>query len=84
MRAGINPRKIIPTAEMNTEMPIAKDHTEPTRLSIAIPVYNERDSWRELLRRVESVELPGVVRQFILVDDGSSDGTGEQMRELAG
>ena len=40
-----------------------------------IPVYNELDGWRELLRRIEAVDLPGVVRQYVLVDDGSSDGT---------
>ena len=56
---------------------------ERTRLSVVIPVYNERDGWRELLRRVEAVDLPGVERQVVLVDDGSSDGTREQLREFA-
>jgi hypothetical protein len=27
-------------------------------LSIVIPVYNEVNTWRELLARVEAVELP--------------------------
>ena len=53
-------------------------------LSVVIPVYNERDTWRELLGRVEAVELPEVGRQLILVDDGSTDGTREQLAELAG
>jgi glycosyltransferase involved in cell wall biosynthesis len=53
-------------------------------LSVVIPVYNERDTWRELLRRVEAVELPaGVARQVVLVDDASSDGTREQLERLA-
>ncbi len=52
-------------------------------LSAVIPVYNELDTWRELLARVENVPLPDIGRQIILVDDGSTDGTGEQLREFA-
>jgi len=52
-------------------------------LSIVIPVYNELDTWRELLALVESVEMPAVARQIILVDDGSNDGTGEQLKQFA-
>ena len=53
------------------------------RLSIVIPIYNERDAWRELLQRVEAVELPGVGRQYVLVEDGSTDGTREQLEQFA-
>ncbi len=52
-----------------------------TTLSIVIPVYNEVDTWRDLLARVEAVELP-LARQIILVDDGSGDGTADQLRRL--
>ena len=52
-------------------------------LSAVIPVYNELDTWRKLLARVENVSLPDIGRQIILVDDGSTDGTGEQLREFA-
>jgi glycosyltransferase involved in cell wall biosynthesis len=44
------------------------------RLSIVIPVYNERATVEELVARVVSVEL-GMEREIILVDDGSTDGT---------
>ena len=54
-----------------------------TILSIVIPVYNERNGWRTLLQRVQAVELAGVERQYILVDDGSTDGTRDQLREFA-
>ena len=43
-------------------------------LSVLIPVYNERATVAELLRRVEAVQLP-VGKQIVLVDDGSTDGT---------
>ncbi|MFW6145925.1 MAG: glycosyltransferase family 2 protein [Planctomycetota bacterium] len=52
-------------------------------LSIVIPVYNELDTWRDLLGRVERADLPGTRKQIILVDDGSSDGTAEHLRAFA-
>ncbi|MBS3733333.1 MAG: glycosyltransferase family 2 protein [Phycisphaerae bacterium] len=51
-------------------------------LSVVIPVYNERDTWRNLMDRVLAVDLHGWNRQLVLVDDGSTDGTREQLREL--
>ena len=54
-----------------------------TVLSVVIPVYDERDTWRELLAQVEAVKMPHVGRELILVDDGSTDGTREQLAELA-
>ena len=52
-------------------------------LTVVIPVYNERDTWRELLGRVEAAAIPAVGRQLVLVDDGSTDGTREQLAEFA-
>jgi glycosyltransferase involved in cell wall biosynthesis len=51
-------------------------------LSIVIPIYNERGTWRELLRRVEAVDLGGWRREVLLVDDGSTDGTREELAAL--
>ncbi len=59
-----------------------QDHS-PAVLSVIIPVYNELGTWRELLTRVENVPLPHVGRQIIIIDDGSTDGTGEQLRQFA-
>ncbi|MGH1362036.1 MAG: glycosyltransferase family 2 protein [Calditrichia bacterium] len=47
------------------------------KLSIVIPVYNERETLEELVQRVCEVQLPGVEKELILVDDGSTDGTRE-------
>ncbi|MHC4295068.1 MAG: glycosyltransferase, partial [Planctomycetota bacterium] len=52
-------------------------------VSIVIPVYNELDTWRELLARVECSETPGLTKQILLVDDGSDDGTREQLQGFA-
>ena len=50
------------------------------KLSIVIPVYNERDWVAELMRRVQAVPIP---KEVIVVDDGSSDGTRDVLRKLA-
>ena len=46
------------------------------KLSILIPVYNEKATVREILRRVSEVPLP-LEKEIIVVDDGSRDGTTE-------
>jgi glycosyltransferase involved in cell wall biosynthesis len=43
-------------------------------LSVIVPVYNERATVAEVIRRVRAVDLP-LVLNVIVVDDGSSDGT---------
>jgi glycosyltransferase involved in cell wall biosynthesis len=51
-------------------------------LSILVPVYNEVRTIREIIRRVEAVDLGSIRKEIILVDDGSSDGTRETLEEL--
>ncbi len=45
------------------------------KLSIIVPVYNERNTIQELLRRVRAVDTGEIAREIIMVDDGSTDGT---------
>ena len=49
------------------------------KLSIIIPCYNEKPHLFELIQRV--MEAPVEDKEIILVDDGSSDGTTELIRE---
>lgn len=52
------------------------------KVSILMPVYNERFLIRECLRRVLAAPLPeGLERELIIVDDGSTDGTGRLLEE---
>lgn len=50
------------------------------KLSVVMPVYNERATLCEVVRRVLEVPLP---IELICVDDGSRDGSREILRELA-
>lgn len=46
------------------------------RLSVIIPVYNERRTLATVLASVSSV-MPTVAKEVVIVDDGSTDGTRE-------
>lgn len=49
------------------------------KLSVVIPVYNERPTIAELLCRVQAVDIE---KEVIVVDDGSTDGTREFLADL--
>ena len=59
------------------------DCSATRRLSVVIPVYNEKDRWKDLLLRVVEVPLQGYSKEIVLVEDGSTDGTREQLKEFA-
>jgi glycosyltransferase involved in cell wall biosynthesis len=49
------------------------------KLSVIIPVYNERATILEVLKKVKSVP---VEKEIIIIDDGSTDGTKEILKEI--
>jgi glycosyltransferase involved in cell wall biosynthesis len=51
-------------------------------LSILVPVFNEKGTIRKALDRVLSVDLGGIAKEVILIDDASADGTRDVLREL--
>ncbi|MEK7649542.1 MAG: glycosyltransferase family 2 protein [Patescibacteria group bacterium] len=53
------------------------------KLSIVIPVYNEKKTVREVVSRVFAVPLDGIEKEIILVDDGSTDGTRDVLKEMS-
>jgi len=57
-------------------------YTKPLNtLSIVIPIYNEIGTLEKIITHVQAVELP-LAKEIILVDDASTDGTRELIRNL--
>jgi glycosyltransferase involved in cell wall biosynthesis len=50
-------------------------------LTVVIPVYNEAGNIKEIIRRVQSQQL---ANEIVVVDDGSTDGTRDILKELDG
>ena len=51
------------------------------RLSIIIPVYNEAQTIEQVLDLVENIDVGGLEKEVIVVDDGSTDGTAQIIAE---
>lgn len=54
---------------------------EENKLSIIIPVYNEKGTIREIIKKIEQVHFP-IPKEIIIVDDGSTDGTREILESV--
>jgi glycosyltransferase involved in cell wall biosynthesis len=52
----------------------------PMKLSVIIPVYNEEETVGEILARVLALDVD---KEIIVVDDGSTDGTGNVLAQAA-
>ncbi|GAN33364.1 glycosyltransferase family 2 protein [Candidatus Brocadia sinica] len=56
-------------------------NTSVSKISVIIPVYNEKNTVMDLIKRVCLVDLP-INKEIIVVDDGSTDGTRELILEI--
>ncbi len=50
-------------------------------LSIIIPVFNEKNTIKEIISRVQAVDI-GLKKEIIIVDDYSSDGSRETLKKI--
>ena len=51
------------------------------KLSIVIPVYNEKNTIRDIVRLVKEVD--GIDKEIVIVDDASKDGTVEMLKKMS-
>jgi glycosyltransferase involved in cell wall biosynthesis len=49
------------------------------KLSVVIPVYNEESTIAEVIRRVQAVNLGEIEKEIIVVNDGSTDSTKQEI-----
>jgi glycosyltransferase involved in cell wall biosynthesis len=54
------------------------------KLSVIIPVFNEKENVEELIRRVRRAVVPSLEMEIVVVDDGSKDGTAEVLKRIQG
>jgi glycosyltransferase involved in cell wall biosynthesis len=61
-------------------MQVSGRHGRHVKASVVMPVFNERATIEEILRRVQEVDIE---KEIIIVDDGSTDGTREILAAIA-
>ncbi len=52
------------------------------KLSIIIPVFNEKETILQVLNKIENIKLNNIKKEIIIVDDFSSDGTRDILKKL--
>ncbi len=59
------------------------ERTTNFSVSAVVPVYNEVDSLRQLHQELAAIIPAGDRGEIIYIDDGSDDGSGDRLREIA-
>lgn len=65
---------------------VARKAPRPARrkLSVIVPVYNEKATFAELMNRLLVKEIPDLDREIIIVESRSTDGTREEVEKYCG
>lgn len=60
------------------------DSSVPAKLSVIIPVFNEENTIRSILSKIEAVHLPDIEKEIIIVNDASTDTTPDILKSYEG
>ena len=52
------------------------------KITILIPVYNELNTFQQILNKVESTDFCGLEKEIIIIDDFSTDGTRDLYKDV--
>lgn len=52
------------------------------KISIVVPVFNEINTLDQILQKIEDTDFCGLAKEIILVDDKSTDGSREKLKDL--
>jgi glycosyltransferase involved in cell wall biosynthesis len=66
-------------AHVSRRMKAYAQEQKPLTLSVIIPCYNEVETLEDVLERVIDV---GIANEIVIVDDGSTDGTRDVLRDI--
>jgi glycosyltransferase involved in cell wall biosynthesis len=66
-------------SHVSRRMKAHAEEQKPLTLSVIIPCYNEVETLEEVLERVIDV---GIANEIVIVDDGSTDGTRDVLRDI--
>jgi SAM-dependent methyltransferase len=59
--------------------PATRDGQERRKLSVIMPVYNERKTFPVVMQKLLAKSLPGIEIEIVVVESGSNDGTRESV-----
>jgi len=78
------PRVAVPAGGDLVVLAQKRARHERARLSLIVPVYNERQTFSQLMSQLIALELPEVEKEIIIVESNSTDGTRELVRSFEG
>ncbi len=54
------------------------------KLSVIMPVFNERNTFADVATQLTAKQIPGVEMEFVIVESNSTDGTRDEVRKFEG
>lgn len=76
----VGPEQIVAIARRST---LAPPNERLLRLSVVLPVYNEKKTFREVIERLLAKTIPGFEIEICLIESNSTDGTREDVLAYA-